>query len=208
VGRPTGSRNEGYDERRDALARSVMPRLTADDGPRASFADLAETAGVSVATLKHYFGDRSNLVAASLRLLGAQGTPWLEGVKVPSSPELSTSLLDVARALSMAWSRFGVGRVFGAALAIGIHDAVAGPGTVDGVLEPTIQAIEARLAVHAHDGTIVLGDDELRLASLAFLSPLLVALLHQHELSGAACRPLDLEQFIVRHVARFVRAWT
>lgn len=208
MGRPSGSRNERYDDRREALARSVIPRLIADDGPRASLADLAVAAGVSVATLKHYFGDRSGVVVAALRLLGAQGTPWFDSIKQPSSPDLTTSLLDVATALSMAWSRCGVGRVFGAALAIGIHDAEAGPGTVDGVLEPVIQALEARLGVHAAAGTLKPGGDELRLAALAFVSPLLVALLHQHELSGAACRPLDIPHFIAHHVARFVRAWT
>lgn len=208
MGRPSGSRNEGYDDRREALARSVMPRLIADDGPRASLADLAVAAGVSVATMKHYFGDRTGVVVAALRLLGGQGTPWVESIKRPSSPDLTTSLHDLATALSMAWSRFGVGRVVGAALAIGIHDKEAGPGTVDGVLEPLIQALEARLGVHAAAGALQLGDDELRLASLAFLSPLLMALLHQHELSGAACRPLDVPVFISRHVARFVRAWT
>ncbi len=208
VGRPSGSRNEGYDTRREALARAVIPRLTANDGPRASFADLAEAAAVSVPTLKHYFGDRTGVVSAALRLLGAQGTPWVETIKTPSSADLRVSLLDVATAFSRAWALFGVGRAVGASLALGMHDAVVGPGTVDGVLEPLVQALEARLAVHAAAGTMDLGDDELRLASLAFVSPLLVALLHQHELSGASCRPLDLDHFIDRHVARFVRAWT
>jgi AcrR family transcriptional regulator len=208
VGRPSGSKNPGYEERRDALARSILPRLTADDGPRTSLADLAAAANVSVPTMKHYFGDRSGVVAAGLRILSAQGAPWTASITTPSSPELAASLTDVATALATAWVRFGVGRVFGAAIAVGIHDATVGPGTVDGVLEPTIQAIETRLGHHASAGTLHLGDDELRLASLQFLSPLLLALLHQNELSGAGCRPLDMDQFIARHVARFVRAWT
>ncbi len=212
MGRPSGSRNEGYDQRRDALAMSVLPRLIADDGPRASLADLAEAAGVSVATLKHYFGDRTGLIAATLRLLGSQGTPWLAQVTMPSSPDLERSMLDVARAIARAWSGFGVGRVFGAALAIGIHDKVAGPGTVDGLLEPLVQAIEARLAAHVDAGVVDVDSsnpgDDIRVAALAFISPLLVALLHQHELSGSTCRALDVDAFIARHVARFVKAWS
>ena len=135
-------------------------------------ADLAEAAAVSVPTLKHYFGDRTGVVSAALRLLGAQGTPWVETIKTPSSADLRVSLLDVATAFSRAWALFGVGRAVGASLALGMHDAVVGPGTVDGVLEPLVQALEARLAVHAAAGTMDLGDDELRLASLAFVSPL------------------------------------
>lgn len=47
----------------------------------------------------------------------------------------------------------------------------------------------------------------LRVAALAYLSPLLVALLHQHDLAGVTCRPLDLEAFLAAHTSRFVRAY-
>lgn len=211
MGRPSGSRNPGYEERRTTLATAVLPRLCADDGPRASLADLAEAAGVSVPTMKHYFGDRSGVVGAALRLLGAQGTPWLAIVAVPSSPDPTTSLTTVAQALASAWAVHGVGRVFGAALAAGIHDDVAGPGMVDGLLEPTVAAIEQHLGILVDNGALTVStprEVELRAAALAFISPLLVALLHQHELSGRACRPLDVDDFIARHVARFVRAWS
>jgi hypothetical protein len=37
-------------------------------------------------------------------------------------------------------------------LAIGLRDASAGPAYLDGVLEPTLVAVEARLRAHAEAG--------------------------------------------------------
>jgi len=207
MGRPAGSRNEGYEERRAALAAAVVPRLTADDGPQSSLAELAAFAGVSVPTMKHYFGDRSGLVAAALRTMGRGGDPYIERTKSPSQPTFDGSMRDLARELAMAWRTFGVGRVFGAGLAVGIHDREAGPGMVDGVLEPLIQAIEARIAAHVERGDIDVHATEIRLCAIQFLSPLVVALLHQQELGGVACRPLDVDAFVEAHVDRFLRAW-
>ena len=207
MGRPAGSRNEGYDERRAALAAAIIPRLVADDGPQASLAELAAFAGVSVPTMKHYFGDRSGLVAAALRTMGRGGDPHVERTKIPSKPTFDGSMRDLARELAVAWRTFGVGRAIGAALAVGIHDREAGPGTVDGVLEPTLQAIEARIAAHVERGDVDVHATEIRLCAIQFLSPLMVALLHQQELGGVACRPLDVDAFVEAHVDRFLRAW-
>jgi AcrR family transcriptional regulator len=207
MGRPAGSRNEGYDARRDALAAAVVPRLMDDDGPQASLAELAAFAGVSVPTMKHYFSDRSGLVAAALRSLATSGVPHVERTKTPSQPTFAASMRDLAVELAMAWRSFGVGRAFGAALAVGIHDREVGRGTVEGVLEPTLQAIEARIAVHVERRDVDVHPNEIRLCAIQFLSPLVVALLHQHELSGAACRPLDIDAFVDAHVDRFLRAW-
>jgi hypothetical protein len=78
------------------------------------------------------------------------------------------------------------------------------------VLEPTLQAFEQRLRVHAARGELdVAADDDaaLRAAGLAFLAPVLLALMHQHGLSGTVCRPLDVPQLVQMHVKRFVRAY-
>jgi hypothetical protein len=116
----------------------------------------------------------------------------------------------VARDLAGVWLPMGVGKLFSVGLAAGLFDEQAGPGYIEGVLEPTVLAIEARLRVHAGRGEASLDpDDELavRTASLAFVSPLLVALLHQHGLFGTRCRPLDLDKFMALHVERFVAAY-
>ena len=49
MGRPTGSKNSAYDERRRELAAAVLPRLLADGGAT-SLNELAVAAGTSVPT--------------------------------------------------------------------------------------------------------------------------------------------------------------
>ena len=90
------------------------------------------------------------------------------------------------------------------ALAAGMDDPALGPATVDALLEPVLQAVEARLGVHRDRGELA-ADADLRHAALALVSPLLLGLLHQRSLGGSGCRPLDLRRSRRIHVARFVR---
>ncbi len=46
-----------------------------------------------------------------------------------------------------------------------------------------------------------------RVAALALLSPVLMALFHQHQLQGRRCRPLDLEVFIERRLDGFMKGY-
>jgi len=209
MGRPQGTRNQDYENTRRGLAvkarEAVMKR-----GALASLNDLAREADVSIPTLKHYFGDRSGVVAAALRTLKVDAARYVDALADPGPLCLKAGLAKVAEELSAAWVHAGVGQVFTAGLAAGLFDAQAGPGYLDGVLEPTVLAIEARLRVHARRGEARLdADDELavRTASLAFVSPLLVALIHQHGLSGNRCRPLPMERFLALHVDRFADAY-
>lgn len=45
---------------------------------RPSFRDIAAATGVSVPTLRHYFGDRESLLSAHLEAFGLKGAPYLE----------------------------------------------------------------------------------------------------------------------------------
>lgn len=209
VGRPWGTKNPEYAARRAALADAARARLLADGGAT-SLHELAEAAGVSVPTLRHYFGDRAGVVAAALRREEVAAAPHLSRLAAPSSSDLTESLTGFLRELVAAWGRYGVGRVFTVGLVVGAYDVEAGPAYLDGVLEPTLQAIEARLAGHAAAGAlrIAAGDAEgLRAAALSLVAPVLVGLIHQDALGGAACRRLDLNAFVATHVAGFVRAY-
>ena len=60
---------------------------------------------------------------------------------------------------------------------------------------------------HEQRGDLDLGGEEARLVALQFLSPLLIALLHQRELRGARVRPLDEDAFLTSHARRIAWAY-
>jgi AcrR family transcriptional regulator len=209
MARTSGARSQDYDVKRAALASRVLSAVLAGGG-EISLNDLARDSGASVPTLKHYFKTRSGALAAALRTVETDAQTHLRGVASPGRLGLRSSLRKVAHELATAWTDFGVGKIFATGLAVGLLDQQVGPGYLDGVLEPTLRAVEERLRVHAQRGEIDLtptNEQEIRAASVSFTSPLIVALLHQHGLEGRRCRPLDMQDFIERHVARFVKAY-
>ncbi len=209
MGRPIGVKNGEHEQRRAALLDAAMPRLLADGGTT-SFNEIAAAVGVAVPTLRHYFGDRTGLIAAALRRQAIHAAPHLARVAAPSSRDLETSLAEFLVELVRAWRVFGVGRLFSAGLAMGLQGEAMGPAYLDGVLEPTLVAVEARLRRHAADGALVVSAEDadgLRTAGLALVAPVVLALLHQDALGGARCRALDVEGFVRSHVAGWVRGY-
>jgi AcrR family transcriptional regulator len=209
MGRRPGARNADYEATKNALAVKIL-RAVVRRGAQVSLHDLAREAEVSIPTLKHYFGDRSNAVAEALRTVRESAARYIATVADPGDRDLRGSLVALATGLAGAWVPAGVGQLFASGMSAGLFDEVAGPGYLDGVLEPTVLAMEERLRAHARRGEASLDpEDELsvRTAALAFLSPLLVALIHQHGLSGTKCRPLPVDAFIESLVGRFVAAY-
>ncbi len=209
MGRPPGGTNADHEEKKEALARRVREAVLRL-GREASLRDLARAADVSIPTLRHYFGDRSAVLAAALRSTEKDAAIYVSRIADPGTLELRDSLGKVARDLVAAWAPAGVGRVFAVGMSIGLYDDVAGPAYLQGILEPTVRAFEARLEVHARRGESRLDPSSelaLRTAALAFVSPLLVALIHQFGLFGTTCRPLPMPAFIDELVDGFVRAY-
>lgn len=209
AGRKLGTKNPDHDAKKRELAGKLLGAVV-DSRGRPSLHELARVAEVSIPTINHYFGGRSGAIAAALRTVEASAASHHEQMATPGDAPLARSLQTMATELAAAWNLFGVGALFASGMAAGVDDPLAGPGYIEGVLEPTVRAIEARLAVHAQRGDMSVAADDglgIRVAALAFISPVLVALLHQHQLSGDHCRPLDIAVFIERHVERFVRAY-
>ncbi|MBK8259353.1 MAG: hypothetical protein IPK82_42700 [Polyangiaceae bacterium] len=209
MGRLLGARNQDYEATKVALARRVRGAVVRR-GAQVSLHELAREADVSIPTIKHYFGDRSGAVAEALRTVKEDAAQYTAGVADPGDKGFEASLRALATELAAAWVPHGVGQLFTAGMGAGLFDKAAGPGYLDGVLEPTVLAMEERLRVHARRGEARLDPtDELavRTAALAFLSPLLVALIHQHGLSGIKCRPLPMAAFINELVERFTAAY-
>lgn len=205
MARPPGARNADHDHTRAALARAAAGALLDPAGQPRSLNALAAAVGVAVPTLKHYFGDHDGVVDAALAQARADGERHLASQRHPGGLRLPDSVDVYCAAVEGGW-QVGVGALFTAGLSLGLGHAARGPAAVNHLLEPTLQALEARLGVHADRGELRAGAD-LRMASLALLSPLLMALLHQGPLGGAGCRPLDVGAFSAAHRAAWLAGW-
>ncbi len=205
VARTAGARNADYDDSRLELARRVREGLMRDEGLRSSLRELAARAGTSVATLKHYFGDRRGLLVAVMESLRIDGAPYIARASTPISGDLRESLVQLLRGLIVAWKRHRVGEMHAAMLAEGLAGKALGPSYVTLMLEPLLQLGEQVLQRHIDAGQLAPCD--VRHAALMLQTPIIMALLHQESLSGKGCRPLDVEALAVTHVDAFLRAF-
>ncbi len=203
--RPAGARNLRYADRRKDLIRKAQARLSARDAQAPSLRELAAAAGVSVTTFRHYFGNRDAVVSAVFEAARPAAAMHLERGRTPSSVNLAESLRAFLVGVARGWTEGSVGALHRIGLAEGLRDPRAGLTYLNEVLEPTLQALEQRLAAHVTAGTMI--DADTRHAALLLLSPVVLGLLHQQDLGGTRCRPLDLDALISAQVATFVRAY-
>ncbi len=205
MARTPGSRNADYEEQRIALARKLRAALLEDGGLKLSMRRLADEAGTSVATLKHYFEDRLGLLEAVMQTTRIDGAPHMARAAIPTTSDVRGSLLGFLGGIKTAWFQFQVGKVHAAMLAEGLAARAVGPGYVTHMLEPLLQVGEQFLQHHIDAGRMPAVD--VRQANLMLLGPVVLALLHQDSLGGVACRPLDVDAFVVAHVDAFLRAY-
>lgn len=198
MGRPAGRRNHDYEQTRADLALRLSSHLLRDGGEPATMADLAQAAGVSATTLKHYFADRTGVFTAAMEAVHAAGAVHLEQAQKTSGREPEQSLVELLLGTVDAWRRFGVGRLFAASLALSLEREGRGPAFLEGLLEPILHSAEILLRDHVASGRLPICDE--RAVALSLVSPVVLALLHQDNLGGASTRPLDVEQFAVAHV--------
>jgi AcrR family transcriptional regulator len=204
VSRPAGRRNADYDTERELLVLRLVTALLRPGGAGLSFRQLAEAVGTSPATLRHYFGDRKTVFAAALSALHRVGLPHLHAAATQPIEGVRTSLEWLLRQIIQGWQG-GIGTIHALGLVAGLGDEKLGPAYLVEVLEPTLQATESRIARHVASGELEPCD--IRHAALELLSPLVLGLLHQDNLRGARCRPLDLDAFLKDHLDRFLRAY-
>ena len=205
--RPKGTRDADYEDKRRELLRKMTVRMMRREVARPSLRELAQSADVSVPTLRHYFGARRGVVDAMLAECLRLGR---EGLDAQSTSEKSfdLSMRDYARTLIQALNaqrEVRLGDIFAVSLAEGLVDAEISASTLSHILEPTIETLEARLLVHIARQEMIEADT--RAAALMLLSPLLLASLHQDQLHGAAHRPMALEAVADDLSAAFVRAY-
>ena len=102
--------------------------------------------------------------------------------------------------------RVRLGDVFAVSLAEGLLDAEIGPVSLRYILDPSIDVLQRRLEHHVARGEMIKCDT--RAAALMLLSPLLLALLHQHQMGGRICSPVNLESLSEQICDAFLRAYT
>lgn len=202
--RTRGAKNRDYEQQRLALAGRLRERLGRAGGAQPSLGELAKAAEVSVATLRHYFGDRNGVVGAVLELHAAEGAPHLAVLQTPSG-DFATSIRDAAHYVALGLSQPVVADLNVLGLAEGLGHPQIGPTYVCQTLEPLLQALEKRLRAHIEAGEMRNADP--RSAALSLAAPLLLAALHQGPLGGEVVRPLDLDRARIEHVEAFVRGY-
>jgi AcrR family transcriptional regulator len=169
-----------------------------------SFRELAEAADVTPSTLRHYFADRSGLMRAVFERLHRSGLAYLAEGASADRGGVAEALRWFLAYLRIGWER-GVGRAHALGLAEGLGTRTLGEAYLGHLLEPTLQAAEARIARHVAQGE--LGRCDIRQAALELVAPVVLALLHQGPLGGCEVRRLDVDAFLEEHVARFLRAY-
>jgi len=202
--RTKGALDANHEETRKNLLNKVRARMTNTGAERLSFRELAAAAGVSVPTLRHYFGTRADLVAAVLRQIHELGKLHIEAVSRPTL-NFEASLVEVASMLADGVRYGGMDRVHTLGLTEGLGDSRSGPEYLSSILEPALQAVEARLIAHQQHGEMI--EVPPRHAALILVAPLLLAFLHQNRLGGAQVRPMEIKDFIGEQVRMFLKAY-
>ena len=203
--RTRGSLDEQHHAKRAALVESMIARLALSGATKPSLRQLAESAGVSVATLRHYFRDRDGIIEAVLKEWNRRGEGFLALAAQPDD-KLHESLHGYLRMFVAANRDFGFAGIVAVGLVEGLLHETHGPAFLDAALDPMLGALEQRLAGHAARGELKAGTD-LRLAALSLLGPLFLSCLHQMQLFGAARCKLNLDHQINHQVEAFVAAF-
>lgn len=203
MSRPKGSNTASYEARRISLLAGVKQRLTAANLPSASLRELAAAAGVTIPTLRHYFGKRDDLVEALLVDFGRQGEPHVART-ARADMAFRESIADYVAYVRLGF-RYGLADIHTLGLREGLRQDRLGPAYLNTILEPTIQSLETKLRLHQEKGDMRISDT--RVAALQLLSPLVIVFLHQNELCGDQVRPLDIDAYCAAHIDNFVRCF-
>jgi AcrR family transcriptional regulator len=205
--RPSGSRNSDFDSKRASILSRLQDHVTQHGPAKLSMRELAQASGVQVNTLQHYFGSRDELVAEIFAQMVGRGKPYVDALVASAEKGSAEEVLKrFLFGLIAAWQPGALASLHTAGLVEGLSSPALGPGYVSGLLEPTLQGVEALLA-RLMELKKLKPITEVREAALALVCPILMALLHQKGLGGNQCRPLDLQNMARLQVVGFLRGW-
>jgi AcrR family transcriptional regulator len=203
--RTYGAKNADHEAKRAQMLAAIAPMVLAAAPERPSLREMAKAAGVSVNNLRHYFGTREGLLEAVFGSMGRAGEPHVRRALGFAELPVAVGLRMLVGQIVVGWTPEGLGGLHVSGISEGLGSASLGPVYVDRILEPTLQVVERMLEIWRARGEVEV--DDLRVAALGLLAPVLLALLHQRGLGGDRCRPLELEAFLDQHVAGFLRGY-
>ncbi len=203
VGKPKGSRSRDYDDKREKLLNKAGRLFLTEPTEKLSLRQIADGVGVTIPTLNHYFGGRDGIITAYLEYTWESAQHHLIDAAEPkgSLAECVRSKLDN---LTEAMLDYGLERLHIFGMTEGLGHTILGPAYLNYFLEPTLQACEKWLSYYQVKGEID-PDIDLRFASIALYSPLLILLMHQHQLGGAKVRAAKIAEFVAQHSRKFLK---
>jgi AcrR family transcriptional regulator len=175
------------------------------DDTRPSLRQLAAAADVTVPTLRHYFGTREAVVEAVLVEYRRMGHPYIKLIREPEG-DLGHSVLSFLNyMLSMLIDYPFLGDVFALGFVEGMFSHKLGPVCLTTLVDPMIEAVEARLMAHQARGEMIATNA--RFAAMSLTAPVLMACHHQNQMYGRKLRPIDFQDMIEGLASAFVRAY-
>ncbi|MEM8722829.1 MAG: hypothetical protein AAGE84_26680 [Cyanobacteria bacterium P01_G01_bin.39] len=200
VGRPKSS---DYEIKRQALLDVIEERLV-QVGHQASLSALATAAKVTVPTLKHYFGNRDQVICAVLEAGFKRGQKFMAVARTTELP-FDESITDLLMFVRQGLERGRLGNLHVIGLCEGLHHHHIGPYYLDKIFNPSITATAERLKLHQSRAEMKCVDP--RNAAICLISPLIIMLLHQKYLGGGQEDPVNLDRFCQMHSHSFVNAY-
>ena len=203
--KPCGTKNADHSRKRAALLEALRDAVTEGFPLRLrSYRELARAAGVSTPTLRHYFGGRDAVVAAIMASFREAGADELAVAAEPSGP-FPESVRQVVGHLAAGFEHGGLTGLTAFGLVEGFRSNTAGPAVTRHYLDPTLDAVRARLDRHVERGEMLSADT--RVAALQLVAPILLVYLHQDGLCGRQTHAIDLPAFCTHHANGFIRAY-
>lgn len=201
--RPKGSVNDDFVQSRAALVAKLRKALLSP-APPSSLRALAAAAGVTVPTLRHYFGDRDAVLAAVFADCHAGGAHELRTAATPTGA-FRASVSDLVEHVADGFRYGGLDRLHAVGLTEGLAEPTVALSYLTEILEPTIEATTARLQAHIDRGEM--RKVPARQAAVALLSPIVLLFLHQKCLNGHKSHPTNINALLKMHIDGFSRGY-
>ncbi len=199
-----GAKDADYPEKRSALVARLRERLALSNVDHPSFRQLAEFAAISQATLRHYFGNLTDLIVAVLEAQAAEGAPYLAHLSRPSG-DFEQSIAAAISYLANGQRQQIVRAIHTIGNAEGVRRTAAGTAYRTAILDTILLAVKSRLDAHVLAGDMRPCDT--RTAAIALCAPVLLFFQHQSDLGGQSSEPIDFSAFVTEHVEGFVRGY-